>query len=132
MDGENYEHDTTVNQSLWIQNLYHQVDETIVFKPYNFDALADRLLKVIGRNFNRILGSECVLQIEAEAMEQLLAAAYVSDQDTEVEDWVEQVLSGGFAELLKSYNLGARFAVKLSTCQDQASGAYLPQKVLID
>ncbi|KAI9102183.1 hypothetical protein K1719_023693 [Acacia pycnantha] len=132
MDGENYEHDTTANQSLWIQNLYDQVNETIVFKPYNFDALADRLLKVIRRNFNRILGSECALQIEAEAMEQLLAAAYVSDKDTEVEDWVEQVLSGGFAELRKSYNLGARFAVKLGTCQDQASGAYLPQRVLID
>ncbi|XP_028792679.1 protein SMAX1-LIKE 8-like [Neltuma alba] len=132
MDGENYEHVSTANQNLWLQNLYDQVDETVVFKPYNFDILADRLLKVIRRNFHKIFGSECALQIEAEAMEQLLAAAYVSDRDTEVEDWADQVLSGAFAELLKRYNLGASFIVKLGTCQDQASGVYLPPKVLID
>lgn len=124
-DGETYKH-------VWLQNLYDLVDETIVFQPYNFDALADRLLKVIRSNFHKIVGSECVLQIEAEAMEQLLAAAYVSDRDTEVEYWVEQVLSGGFVEVQKRYSLGAPFVVKLGTCQDQASGACLPPKVLIN
>ncbi|KAF7816487.1 protein SMAX1-LIKE 8-like [Senna tora] len=136
MDNGNHEHvsneSQNQNHNLWFQHFYDQVDETVVFKPYNFDAVADRVLKVIRRKFHKIVGSECALQIESEVMEQLLAAAYVSERDTEVEDWVEQVLSGGFAEVQRRYKLSAPFVVKLGTCQDQASGLYLPPKILVD
>lgn len=131
-DGNHDEDGSTENQNLWCQDLYDQVDETVVFKPYDFDALAERMLKVIRRNFHKILGSECLLQIESEVMEQLLAAAYVSDNYTEVEDWTDQVLSRGFAEVHRRYNPSTPSVVKLGTYQDQASGVYLPTKILVE
>lgn len=130
-DDGNSERASTENH-LWLQDLYDQVDETVVFKPYDFDALADRVLKVIRSNFNKILGSECALQIQSEVMDQLLAAAYVSDRDTEVENWVEQVLCGGFIEVQRRYNLTASSIVKLGTCPEQASSVYLPQSIILE
>ncbi|CAL0304745.1 unnamed protein product [Lupinus luteus] len=115
----------------WLQDLYDQVDETVVFKHYDFDTLADRVLNVIRNNFNKILGPECALQIESEVMDQLLAAAYV-DKDTEVENWVDQVLCGGFTEVHRRHNLNTCSIVKLSTCPEQASSVYLPPRIILD
>ncbi|CAJ1859809.1 unnamed protein product [Sphenostylis stenocarpa] len=128
----NPEHVSTENQSHWLQNLCDLVDETVVFKPYDFDALADRVLKVIRGNFNKILGSECTLQIQTEVMDQLLTAQYVSDRDTEVENWVEEVLCGGFTEIQRRYNLTASSIVKLATCPEQAPGVHLPPRIILD
>ncbi|TKY47552.1 Chaperone protein ClpB [Spatholobus suberectus] len=128
----NSEHVPTENQSLWLQDLCDLVDETVVFKPYDFDALADRMLRVIRSNFNKILGSECALQIQTEVMDQLLAAQYVSDRDAEVENWVEEVLCGGFVEIQRRYNLTASSIVKLATCPEQATGVHLPPGIIVD
>ncbi|KAK4277821.1 hypothetical protein QN277_015757 [Acacia crassicarpa] len=93
----------------------------------------DKVLKIIRRSFHKILGPEYSLQIETEVMEQLLAAAYVSEGDMEVEDWVEQVLSGGFTEIQRRYSLSARSIVKLATCQEQDPGVFLlPPRIIID
>lgn len=132
-DVKNSEDVSAQKQNPWLQALYKQVDETIIFKPYNFDALADRVLNVIRSSFHKILGSECSLQIESEVMEQLVAAAYLSEGDMEVENWVEKVLSEGFTEIQRRDNLSACSIVKLATCQDQASGVYLlPPRIIVD
>ncbi|XP_054798102.1 protein SMAX1-LIKE 6 [Prosopis cineraria] len=132
-DDGNPEGVSTGTQNPWLQDLYKQVDETIILKPYNFDALAGRVLKIIRRSFHKILGSECSLQIESEVMEQLLAAAYVLEGDMEVQDWVEQVLSGGFKEIQRRYSLSARSTVKLTTCQEQVPGVcLLPPRIIVD
>ncbi|CAL5203057.1 unnamed protein product [Lathyrus oleraceus] len=131
-DDGNYEHVSTENQNLWLQDLYNQVDETVVFKPYDFDALADRLLKLVRSNFNKILGSECVLQIETEVTDQLVAAAYGSYRDMEVENWVEQVLCGGFSEVQRNYNLSGSSIVKLATCPEQALSVHLPPSIILE
>jgi hypothetical protein len=112
--------------------LYNQVDETVIFKPYDFDALADRVLKLVRSKFNKILGSECALQIPTEVTDQLLAAAYLSDRDMEVENWIEQVLCGGFTEVQKRFNLTASSIVKLTTCPEQESGVHLPPRIVLD
>lgn len=131
-DDGNSEHVSTEYQNLWLQDLYNQVDETVVFKPYDFDALADRVLKVVKSNFNKILGSEHALQIQTEVMDQLLAAAYVSDSDVVVENWVEQVLCEGFADVRRRYKLTASSIVKLVTCPEQAPIAHLPLRIILD
>jgi hypothetical protein len=131
-DEGNVEHVSTENQSLWLQDLYNQVDETVIFKPYDFDALADRVLKLVRGKFNKILGSECALQIQTEVTDQLLAAAYVSDRDMEVENWIEQVLCGGFTEVQRRFNLTASSIVKLTTCPEQEPGVRLPPRVVLD
>ncbi|RDX98721.1 Protein SMAX1-LIKE 8, partial [Mucuna pruriens] len=132
MNDGNSEHASTENQNLWLQDLYDQVDETVVFRPFNFDALADRVLKVITSSFHKTIGSECALQIESEVMNQLLAAAYVSDGDKDVENWVEDVLSGGFTQVQKRYNLTACSIVKLVICSHHALSVYLPPSIKMD
>lgn len=131
-NGGNSEHVSTEKQNLWLQDLCDLVDETVVFKSYDFDALADRVLKVIRGNFNKILGSECALQIQEEVMDQLLAAQYVSDRDTEVENWVEEVLCRGFIEIQRRYNLTASSIVQLATCAEQVPGVHLPPRIILD
>ncbi|WJX38460.1 hypothetical protein P8452_26122 [Trifolium repens] len=131
-DEGNVEHVSTENQNLWLQDLYNQVDETVIFKPYDFDALADRVLKLVRSKFNKILGSECALQIPTEVTDQLLAAAYLSDRDMEVENWIEQVLCGGFTEVQRRFNLTASSIVKLTTCPEQEPGVRLPPRVVLD
>lgn len=128
----NSDHFSSENQNLWLQDLYNQVDETVVFKPYDFDALADRVLKLVRSNFKKIIGSECALQIQTEVMDQLLAAAYVADRDMDVENWVEQVLCGGFNEVQSRYNLTGSSIVKLATCSEQAASVHLPPRIILD
>lgn len=133
MDDGNSEDVSTETHNLWLQDLYKQVDETVIFKPYDFDALADNVLKMIKRSFHKIFGSECSFQIESEVMEQLLAAAYVSEGDMKVEDWVEQVLGGGFTETQRRYSLHGRSTVKLASCQEHAPSVYLlPPRIVVD
>ncbi|RDX84423.1 Protein SMAX1-LIKE 7, partial [Mucuna pruriens] len=129
---ENSEHVSTENQNLRLQDLCDLVDETVVFKPYDFDALADRVLKMIRSNFSNIVGSESALQIQTEVMDQLVAAQYVSDRETEVENWVEEVLCEGFTEIQRRYNLTASSIVKLATCPEQAPGVHLPPRIILD
>ncbi|MED6118525.1 hypothetical protein PIB30_003742 [Stylosanthes scabra] len=132
IDSGNSKHVSTGNQNLWLQDLSDQANETVVFKPFNFDALEDRVLKGIRSNFNKILGLECALQIQSEVIDQLLAAAYLLDQETMVEKWVEQVLSRGFAEVQRRYNPTANSIVKLAPCEDQAPSVYLPPRIILD
>ncbi|KAL4350196.1 hypothetical protein AHAS_Ahas10G0117800 [Arachis hypogaea] len=67
----------------------------------------------------------------SEVIDQLLAAAYVLDQDTVVK-WVEQVLSEGFIEVQRRCNPTASSIVKLASYQDQALSVYLPPRILLD
>jgi len=132
MNDGNLQHASTETQNLWLQDLYEQVDETVVFKPFNFDALADRVVNMITSSFHKTIRSECALQIESEVVDQLLAAAYVSDGDNDIENWVEQVLYGGFTEVQRRYNLTGCFTVKLATCLHQESNVYLPPSITMD
>ncbi|XP_027335968.1 protein SMAX1-LIKE 8-like [Abrus precatorius] len=125
-------HVATENQNLWLQVLCDLVHDTAVFKPYDFDALAGRILKLIKSNFNKILGLECALQIQTEVMDQLLAAQYVSERDKEVENWVEQVLCEGFTEIQRRYNVSASSIVKLTTCPEQTPCVHLPPRIILD
>uniref|UniRef100_A0A0R0GJR3 SMAX1-like AAA+ ATPase lid domain-containing protein n=1 Tax=Glycine max TaxID=3847 RepID=A0A0R0GJR3_SOYBN len=132
MEDGNLEHASTENQNLWLQDLYDQVDETVVFKPFNFDELADRVVKVMTSSFHKTIGSECALQIVSEVMDQLLAAAYVSDRGKDNENWVEEVLCGGFTEVQRRHNLTASSIVKLFTCSHQASSEYLLPSITME
>ncbi|KAJ7959642.1 Protein SMAX1-LIKE like [Quillaja saponaria] len=135
---ENSENDSvTEDHNPWLQDLFDQVDETVVFKPYNFVALEEKVLNEVKKSFHEIIGSEYKLEIESTVMEQLLAAAYVSDRNREMEDWVEKVLSRGFAEVQKDYSLTAQSIVKLATCEchfmeDQEPGFYLPPRIILN
>ncbi|KAE8726783.1 hypothetical protein F3Y22_tig00006230pilonHSYRG00032 [Hibiscus syriacus] len=101
------------NPTPWLQHFFKQPVENVVFKPYDFDALAHKVLDDINQSFRESIGSECSLEIDSKVMEQLLAASYLSDNNTVVTEWIAQVLSKGFAEVDKKYNLNTHSVVKL-------------------
>ncbi|XP_065870649.1 protein SMAX1-LIKE 6-like [Euphorbia lathyris] len=125
---------TSGNSKIWLQDFFDQLDRTVIFKPFNFDALADRMLNNINESFHKIVGCKCSLNIDAKVLEQLLAAAYQSGQERAVEKWVEEVLSRGFVEVSKRYNLDADSIVKLVACKgmflEGGGGVHLPSKIL--
>ncbi|KAK9282905.1 hypothetical protein L1049_011130 [Liquidambar formosana] len=123
------------NSKAWLEDFFDQVDETVFFKPFDFDALAQKVLKEISDSFHKIIGLECLLEIDSKVVEQVIAAACLSDRTRVVEDWVEQVLSRGFAETQKRYNLTAHSIVKLVTCEGhllEEQEPCLPPRIILN
>ncbi|KAJ9175895.1 hypothetical protein P3X46_014401 [Hevea brasiliensis] len=125
------------NSKAWLRDFFDQVDRIVVFKPFDFDALAERILNEINESFHKIIGSECFLDIDPKVMEQLLAASYLSNRKRMVEDWVEQILSRGFMEVKERYNLSSHFIVKLVACkglfsEEHMPGIHLPSKIILN
>ncbi|KAF5959667.1 hypothetical protein HYC85_000876 [Camellia sinensis] len=78
------------NFKVWLEDFVELVDETVVFKPFDFDKLAEKISKEISECFHKIVGSDCSLEIDSKVMEQILAASCLSENN-KVNDWIEQV-----------------------------------------
>ncbi|PON85478.1 Butenolide signaling repressing protein-like [Trema orientale] len=98
----------------WLEDFLDHVDEKVVLKPFDFDALAEKIVEDINKNFKRMLGPEVMLEIDYEVMLQILAAAWLSEEKRAVENWVEQVLCRGFAEAEHKYNLSGPRVIRLA------------------
>ncbi|PSR95058.1 Protein SMAX1-LIKE like [Actinidia chinensis var. chinensis] len=125
------------NSDVWLEDFFSQVDAKVVFEPFDFDALAEELLKEINRSFQKTVGPDITLQIEEEVMVEMLAAAWLSDRKRAVEEWVERVLGKSFAEAQQRYQLTAQSVVKLVTCEglfveEQAYGVCLPARIILN
>ncbi|KAF9593897.1 hypothetical protein IFM89_025933 [Coptis chinensis] len=136
-DCENSESDAlSENSEIWLETFLAQMDDTVVFKPFDFDALANRLLKDISATFRKVFGSECLLEIDSKVMEQILAAAWSSDRERAVEDWVEDILGRSFAEAQHKYVFTSRSVLKLVTrdvyVKEQAVGICLPSSIILN
>ncbi|XP_011035930.1 PREDICTED: uncharacterized protein LOC105133582 isoform X3 [Populus euphratica] len=136
-DGNSDNNPASDNSKAWFQGFLEQLDARVFFKPFDFDALAERILNEVNGCFHKIVGWECLLDIDPKVMEQLLAATYLSDQNRVVEDWVEQVLGRGFVEVLRRHSLNANSIVKLVACKSlflegRMPGVYLPAKIIIN
>ncbi|KAI8564230.1 hypothetical protein RHMOL_Rhmol03G0166100 [Rhododendron molle] len=123
------------NSKAWLEDFVELVDETVVFKPFDFDKLAEKISQEISKCFHKIVGLDCLLEIDSKVMEQVIAVACLYE-DKEAEDWVEQVLSRGFVEAQKRYNLTSGYVVKLVACEGlssdgEALGVSLPSKILV-
>nr|DAD26224.1 TPA_asm: hypothetical protein HUJ06_027692 [Nelumbo nucifera] len=124
------------NSEAWLEDFLDQVDETVMFKPFDFDALADKILKEISESFRKVIGSNSLLEIDAEVMEQILAAAWLSDKTRAAEDWVDQVLGRCFAEAQQRYSFSARSVLKLVHCEnvfmeEQGLSIRLPSRIIL-
>ncbi|KAJ0983907.1 hypothetical protein J5N97_002263 [Dioscorea zingiberensis] len=120
----------------WIEEFFELMDETVSFKPFDFDALADCILKEITRNFHSIIGSDCNLEIDIKAMEQILAATWLLEDRKILNNWIEQVLCRSFNEARRRCNATAGFVIRLIACQDafmdeQAPGIHLPSRIAL-
>lgn len=124
------------NTIAWLKQLFTQFDGTAIFRPFDFDSLAEKLLKEIRLCFHKIVGPECLLEIDRKVLEQILAAACLSDTK-KIEDWIHHVLSRGFIEAHERYSLSPRSVVKLVTCESYLQeanipGVLLPCKIIVN
>ncbi|GMI81715.1 hypothetical protein HRI_001840800 [Hibiscus trionum] len=118
----------------WLEELFSQVSKKIHFKPFDFDGLANEIVKEISLQCQRTVGTEVALEIGEEVMVQMLAAAWFSDKKGALEDWVAEVLGRSFAEAGQKYNLSPQSVVKLVACEgtvvkEQAPGIRLPARI---
>ncbi|KAI8016323.1 Protein SMAX1-LIKE 7 [Camellia lanceoleosa] len=124
------------NLEVWLEDFFGQVDETVVFEPLDFNALADKVLMEIDRSFKKTVGSEALLEIDEEAMVGILAAGWLSDNKSSG-DGIERVLSRSFAEAQQRYCLTTQSILKLVACEglfveEQAPGVCLPARITLN
>lgn len=129
--------DSFSDYEAWLEDFLDQVDGKAIFKPFNFDAMAEKLTKEINLRFHQTIGPEFSLEINDEVMVQLLAAAWLSERENLIKDWVEKVLGRSFAEIPKRHDLSNGKVVKLVSCEsafgeEKSYGScLLPSKVIM-
>ncbi|XP_045820175.1 protein SMAX1-LIKE 7 [Trifolium pratense] len=135
IDYNDCESDSAVQKpEAWLNDFLDQIDGKVVFKPFNFDYLAEQVIECIDKQFQTTFGSEFVLEIDHDVMLQILAAFWISDKKKSVEDWIEHVLGGSFVEAQKKYHNAAENVIKLVKCEsifveEQATGVCLPARI---
>ncbi|KAK2430320.1 Double Clp-N motif-containing P-loop nucleoside triphosphate hydrolase superfamily protein [Trifolium repens] len=118
MNDNDLERETVVeNSDSWFSDFCDHMDEKVIFKPFNFNVLAEKLQKNISIQFQKTFGSEFQLEIDYEVMTQILAAAWLSDKKNAVNDWIESVLGKSFIEAQKKYHHANKYVVKLVNCE---------------
>ncbi|KAI3458558.1 hypothetical protein Pfo_015221 [Paulownia fortunei] len=132
--GESDSDSSSENSRSWLEDFDGQIDQIVVFKPFDFDTLAEKLFKDMSECLQNVVGSECSIEIEPKVMQQLLAAAYLFG-NKRVGDWIQHAVSQGFVEAMGKYSLNARSIVKLVTCEgtvseDQPEGL-LPARIIM-
>ncbi|XP_028784579.1 protein SMAX1-LIKE 7 isoform X2 [Neltuma alba] len=121
----------------WFDDFCSQLDARITFKRFDFDALAEKLLKSISLQFRLTFGLGFKLEVDYEVMVQVLAAAWLSDKINAVEDWVENVLGRSFNEALQKYQPEPQHCIKLVACEgifveEHGPGVCLPANVNLE
>ncbi|KAI3906638.1 hypothetical protein MKW98_009546 [Papaver atlanticum] len=119
-----------------LDNLTNLVDECVVFEPFDFDSLASDILKKMDERYKNTMGNEGFLEVDSQAMEQILAAAWLCDSRNSLDNWVEHVLGSTFAEARETYRVRAGTVLKLVSCeglpmQDQALEVCLPARIIL-
>ncbi|XP_008457366.1 protein SMAX1-LIKE 6 [Cucumis melo] len=136
-DGDCDSDSASEGSEAWVDEFLEQVDEKIMFKPYNFDEAAEKLVKEINLQFRRVFGSEVVLEIDYKIVVQILAAKWVSEKKNAMEEWLELVLHRSFVEAEHKYQMGCGSVIKLvckedCVMEDQAAGIFLPAKIKLN
>ncbi|XP_076945775.1 protein SMAX1-LIKE 7-like [Bidens hawaiensis] len=121
----------------WLDEVLDQVDEKVVFEPFDFDSRAEKILKDISKYFEKSLGRNVVLEIDNEVMVQILASSWVSNEVGGVENWIESVLYRGFMDVKVKENVDNECVVKLVVIEgvkiedDDALCVCLPSRIMV-
>lgn len=127
---------TPESSATWLEDFLGQVDAVVAFKAFGFEAVAQEILEDISECFQKIVHSECSLEIDSRVMMQMVAAACLVDQK-KVEDWVQRVLGQGFEEAQEKYGLTARSTVKLLVREgvlpeERTTAELLPCRIILN
>ncbi|KAL6640647.1 hypothetical protein ACP70R_021770 [Stipagrostis hirtigluma subsp. patula] len=121
-----------------VDNLLRSVDESINFKPFDFDKLCEEILQAFSNTISSIMSPECRLEIDVGAMEQILAAAWTSDPEKRpVETWLEQVFARGLEQLKLNCKGLSNSTLRLVACEEAPAknvgfGSLLPSRIILD
>lgn len=128
-EGNDYEacesYSSSESSDVWLEDFLDQVDQKVVFKPFDFDAVAQKILKDIEKSFRETIGSDILLEIDSEVMLQILAAAWLSNERA-VENWVEQVILQSFVEVRQKHHLTSGSILKLVALEGLQMGEKAP------
>lgn len=124
------------NSRTWLEHFSRQVDATVVFQPFDFDAVAHKLVQAISTCFEKVVPSECSVEIDSRVMMQMIAAA-CSTNTKKVENWVHSILGRGFEEAQQKYCLTARSTMKLVACEGtilkgETPIEFLPSRIILN
>ncbi|KAL0382131.1 UNVERIFIED_CONTAM: protein DWARF 53-LIKE [Sesamum calycinum] len=132
---ESHSDSNSETASSWLEDFDRQIDRVIVFKPFDFDKLAEKLSADMSECLHGIVGTKCLLEIERTVMLQLIAAAYLLGNKT-VEGWIQHVLKHGFAEAMGKFSLNACSIVKVvafgGDLGDEHTEGLLPASIIVN
>ncbi|KAG8050869.1 hypothetical protein GUJ93_ZPchr0009g468 [Zizania palustris] len=134
-DGSSSHENASGNTERSIDALLCSVDGSIDFKPFDFDKLADDTLQEFSNIIGKNLGPECRLEIDVGAMEQILAAAWESEDKKPVQTWLEHVFARSLDELKLKCKHTSSPTLRLVACEDTvpvSSGVLLPPRIILD
>ncbi|KAJ6834085.1 protein DWARF 53-LIKE-like [Iris pallida] len=124
---------------LWVEDFLNLMDESVDFKPFDFDALADYVLKQISNRARDIIGLDCYLEIDVKVMQQILASAWLLEDTKDLNNWLDDVLCRSFIELRQRHSskLLARTTLRLVAVEETikekyAPGVLLPSRIILD
>lgn len=116
------------NSRSWLEELDREVDETVVFKQFDFAKLKKKVFESVAGCLQNVVGCECAVEIEGKAMQQIVAAAYLYGSKV-VEEWIESVMRQGFVEAMGKYSLSGRSIVRVDTVGEEQPQGLLPARV---
>ncbi|KAL8548943.1 hypothetical protein ACS0TY_007999 [Phlomoides rotata] len=122
------------DDDVWLGELLEHVHENVVFKPFDFDSLSRKIMKEIDMRLKRVVGATCLLEIDRQVMVQMLAAAWLTEKENALEDWIERVLFSTIDEASRSGSASSEIVLKLVPCdgvtvEAQARGVCLPARI---
>lgn len=134
---DNDDDDASDNSEVWLEELLEHVDGNVVSKPFDFDSLSRKILREIDVRLRKIVGFTIFLEIDRQVIVQLLAAAWVTEKEDALEEWIEQVLCLGIDEARQRCNVASDFVLKLVPCEgllvkSQASRVCLPSRIYVN
>ncbi|XP_078434832.1 protein SMAX1-LIKE 7-like isoform X2 [Wolffia australiana] len=101
----------------WRQEFLNAVDQTVNFRTFDFNVLADDIMKEIEMGIRSAAGFMFALEIEPRVMDQILAAAWMWERG-HLKNWLQQVLVRSFIVAQRSYRLLASSVLKLVSFDD--------------
>lgn len=139
-ESENSENESvSETKEVWLEEFLDQVDEKVVFDPFDFDSNAETILKEIGICFQKSFGSNYALEIENEVMVQILASRWLSDRKDAIRDWIDTVIFTGFMESKQKHQIEIEnessrvklVAVEGVSVEDDGICVYLPSRIMV-
>lgn len=125
------------NSQDWLEEFFNLMDKTVCFKPFDFDSLADYVLKEISRGFCNTVGSNYMLEIDEKVIVQILAATWFMRNKADLGGWIEEVLCKSLNKLRHRQKFPDCTVVRLVADQDllmedSEPGMFLPSKINLE